>query len=202
MTYHKNKIERGVYGHFSKIKEEFEELEDATQQDNKVLILCELADLIGAMEGYLETNHPGITISDLIKMKNATKAAFLSGTRKMDEIAIEAPWLNTITPIGLTLSETCRLSAARDIKLFLTKTMQFFTTVPKISETDTALILYWSEHPVDFYADITFTGDGTFSLIARHKKLGDAVLNHMPIGRIDNDLSWLVELKPILKETV
>lgn len=202
MAYHKNKIERGIYGNFSKIKEEFDELEDATQQDNKVLILCELADLIGAIEGYLETNHPGIALSDLIKMKDATKSAFLDGERTTGEIVIDAPWLNIDTSLGRTLSNTCRISAARDVKLFLTKTTRFFTTVPKVSETDTALFLYWSTHPADFYADIKFTGDNTFSVSTKHKILGESVLNNISLSTLDNDLSWLVELKPLLKETV
>ncbi len=79
MGYHINKIERGQFGEFSKIKEEFLEAEDAIEQGNKIMLLVELADLIGAIEGYCE-NH-NITLSDLIKMKEATKRAFTDGTR-------------------------------------------------------------------------------------------------------------------------
>ena len=35
MGYHLRKIEKGTLGEFSKIKEEFEELEDANKQSNK-----------------------------------------------------------------------------------------------------------------------------------------------------------------------
>lgn len=80
MGYHINEIPRGKFGEFSKIKEEFLEVEDALQQGNKIMMLVELSDLIGAIEGYCE-NH-NMTLDDLIKMKEATKRAFGDGTRK------------------------------------------------------------------------------------------------------------------------
>lgn len=80
MGYHSKDIDKGVLGEFSKIKEEFLEAEDAFSQDNKVMVLLELSDLIGAIELYCFKNH-SITIDDLIKMKNATKSAFEDGTR-------------------------------------------------------------------------------------------------------------------------
>jgi hypothetical protein len=81
MGYHINKINTvGVFGKLSKIKEELEELEDAESQDNKILMMVELSDLFGAIEGY--ANNLGLTISDLQKMSDATKRAFLDGTRK------------------------------------------------------------------------------------------------------------------------
>lgn len=80
MGYHIKEIERGEFGKFSKIKEEFIEAEDAFEQGNKIMLLVELADLIGAIEGYCD-NH-NITLKDLIKMKEATKRAFTDGTRK------------------------------------------------------------------------------------------------------------------------
>lgn len=80
MGYHINKIERGEFGEFSKIKEEFLECEDALQQGNKIMILVELSDLIGAIEGYCKKYN--IELEDLLKMKEATKRAFNDGTRK------------------------------------------------------------------------------------------------------------------------
>jgi phosphoribosyl-ATP pyrophosphohydrolase len=79
MGYHLTEIERGEYGEFSKIREEFLEAEDAIEQGNKVMLLVELADLIGAIEGYC-TKH-NITLDDLITMKEVTKRAFSDGTR-------------------------------------------------------------------------------------------------------------------------
>lgn len=79
MGYHKNKIDKGVLGEFSKIKEEFQELEDAFEQENKVLQICELCDLIGAIEFYAKSFN--LTLEDLIKMKESNKNAFLDGSR-------------------------------------------------------------------------------------------------------------------------
>ncbi|MEL7338878.1 MAG: hypothetical protein AAGM67_00225, partial [Bacteroidota bacterium] len=79
--YHKKQVQRGVLGEFSKIREEFEELEDAVEQDAKVLIQCELADLLGAIEFYIEQQFPGLTLDDIIKMKQMTRASFERGIR-------------------------------------------------------------------------------------------------------------------------
>lgn len=79
MGYHNREIERGKYGEFSKIKEEFEELEDAFEQDDKILQICELTDLIGAIEGY--GKKLGVTINDLIKFSDKTKEAFKENKR-------------------------------------------------------------------------------------------------------------------------
>jgi phosphoribosyl-ATP pyrophosphohydrolase len=80
MGYHKNKIEKGKLGEFSKIKEEFLEAQDAFEQDNKIMLLLELSDMLGAIEDFLKKYN--INIDDLIKMKNATQSAFKDGTRK------------------------------------------------------------------------------------------------------------------------
>lgn len=84
MGYHKTNITRGELGKFSKIREEFEELQDALNQDNKVLAICELADLIGAIEAYGETFN--LSLTDLIQMKDSTKSAFLDGSRTSNNI--------------------------------------------------------------------------------------------------------------------
>lgn len=49
MGYHSKPIPRGVLGEFSKVQEEFEELRDAVENDVRILILCELYDLMGAV---------------------------------------------------------------------------------------------------------------------------------------------------------
>ena len=79
MGYHKIKIKKCVLGKFSKIKEEFEELQDAHKQQNKVLEICELCDMIGAIEAYSQSF--GLELKDLIQMKDATKSAFKEGKR-------------------------------------------------------------------------------------------------------------------------
>lgn len=79
MGYHKTEIPRGTYGEFSKIKEEFLEAQDAFEQENSVMLLVELSDLLGAIDGFVGKFN--MTLKDLIKMKNATQGAFQDGTR-------------------------------------------------------------------------------------------------------------------------
>lgn len=80
MGYHNREIEKGVLGEFSKIKEEFEELEDAFEQSDKILQLCELTDLVGAIELYVE-NKFNLTLEDLKKFSDKTKSAFKENKR-------------------------------------------------------------------------------------------------------------------------
>lgn len=80
MSYHVKDIKKGVVGNFSKVREEFEELTDAYEQHDKVLQICELTDLIGAIEAYSEQEF-GLTLSDLKTFSDKTKKAFQSGKR-------------------------------------------------------------------------------------------------------------------------
>lgn len=79
MGYHTKKIPKGELGKFSKIKEEFLELEDANYQQDKILILAELSDLVGAIEAYIAKYN--MDIYDLKKFSDKTKSAFEDGTR-------------------------------------------------------------------------------------------------------------------------
>ena len=78
-AYHLKTIQKGTLGEISKIQEEYLELMDAYSQNNKVLEICELCDLIGAIEAYAQSYN--LTLSDLNKMKEANKRAFQDGTR-------------------------------------------------------------------------------------------------------------------------
>ena len=80
MGYHKKFVPKGKLGEISKISEEYYEFEDAVDQNCKVLVICELCDLIGAIEAYVGGFN--LTLSDLIDMKNLTKSAFEEGSRK------------------------------------------------------------------------------------------------------------------------
>lgn len=77
--YHTRKIEKGNLGMPSKIREEFEEFEDAMKQGNPVMAVHELTDLIGAIEAFVANYN--FTLTDLLTMKEATKRAFRDGTR-------------------------------------------------------------------------------------------------------------------------
>lgn len=81
MGYHLREIEtQGVFGEPSKIREELEELEEALEQDNRILALVELADIYGALEAVAE--RQGTTMAEIAKMSAATNRAFLKGERK------------------------------------------------------------------------------------------------------------------------
>lgn len=80
MSYHiKPIMTRGVFGQPSKIREELEELEEAIEQDNPILIACELSDLYGALEAVAANYN--WSMDDLVKMAAATKRSFMSGER-------------------------------------------------------------------------------------------------------------------------
>lgn len=79
--YHLTEIQKGVLGEVSKIQEELDELKDAHNQQNKILELCELSDLIGAVKYFLNKYHPNTKLSDLEKMADATSRAFETGER-------------------------------------------------------------------------------------------------------------------------
>lgn len=64
MGFHKNIITRGVYGEISKVREELEEAEDAIQQGQTLMLLVELADIVGASAG-VAAKH-GLSINDLV----------------------------------------------------------------------------------------------------------------------------------------
>lgn len=80
-AYHTKVIPRGEFGEVSKIREELAEVEDAIEQNNPLLILCELADMLGAIEGY-SLKHHNISLMELYKMTELTRRAFESGQRK------------------------------------------------------------------------------------------------------------------------
>ena len=79
MGYHKLEIPKGVLGQFSKITEEYIELSDAIQQNDKVLTICELTDLIGAIGHFAKQYN--LSLDDLIAFNKKTESAFKEGKR-------------------------------------------------------------------------------------------------------------------------
>lgn len=71
--YHTVLINKGELGEISKIQEEVDELSDAHKQGVKILMLCEVADLIGAIEHYLNRHFPNFTIKDAHDMSKLTR---------------------------------------------------------------------------------------------------------------------------------
>ena len=81
MGYHTKHIEKGTLGEFSKIREEYEELTDAVNQGSKVMEICQMCDLIGAIKSYAFTQY-NLTLDDLIQFLEKTESAFKDGTRR------------------------------------------------------------------------------------------------------------------------
>lgn len=80
MGYHTASIRKGTLGEYSKIQEEFQELEDAHEQGCKVLEICELCDILGAIDLYAR-NKFNLDISDLLEMSKKTAESFNEGKR-------------------------------------------------------------------------------------------------------------------------
>lgn len=79
--YHLRPIPRGVFGDLSKIAEELEEVRDAEEQGVAIMLLVELGDLYGAIDGYLKKRFPDITMDDLRTFSEVTQRAFRNGHR-------------------------------------------------------------------------------------------------------------------------
>lgn len=62
--FHQVAIEKGEYGKLSKIKEELDEAIDAQNQGNDLMLLIELSDIVGAVEGV--SKQYGFTIEQLL----------------------------------------------------------------------------------------------------------------------------------------
>ncbi len=64
MGYHIREIKKGNYGELSKIKEELEEAYDAEEQGQDVMLIIELSDIVGAVEGV--ALKYGFTLEQLV----------------------------------------------------------------------------------------------------------------------------------------
>lgn len=74
--YHTKPLLKGIYGEASKIIEECDEFVDAYfDQENDLMALCELSDIIGAIDGFLKKYHPTITLETLILMSKSIQNA-------------------------------------------------------------------------------------------------------------------------------
>jgi hypothetical protein len=66
--YHLREIPKGVFGEASKILEEAAEFAEALEQGTKLMAMIELSDMRGAIDGYIQKNHSGLTIADLERL--------------------------------------------------------------------------------------------------------------------------------------
>ena len=72
--YHFKTIDKGEYGEFSKITEEFMEALDSHEQANPIQTLHELSDLLIAIDAY--ANKYNMELPDLIEMASSTSREF------------------------------------------------------------------------------------------------------------------------------
>lgn len=80
--YHLVAIQKGELGELSKIQEELDELKDAMAQGSRIMAAVELADLVGALEAFMDRHLPGTTLDDLRKFSAITQRAFQNGRRQ------------------------------------------------------------------------------------------------------------------------
>ena len=74
--WHVRKIERGVYGELSKVREELEEAEDSIEQNQPVMLIFELSDIIGACGGVAAKY--GLTLDDLVTFSKLRSRVLLT----------------------------------------------------------------------------------------------------------------------------
>lgn len=74
ISFHKDLIDKGIYGELSKITEELQEAYDAQTQGHKLMLLLELADIVGAVEGVLCKSYKDFSLEDLIKFQRLRSA--------------------------------------------------------------------------------------------------------------------------------
>lgn len=83
MGFHTREIKRGIYGELSKIEEELHEAIDALEQGQELMLLIELSDMIGAIEGI--SKKYGFTIEQLLKFSRLrSKVAIEEGNFRKD----------------------------------------------------------------------------------------------------------------------
>lgn len=82
MGFHQKEIKKGIYGELSKIQEELDEAYDAEAQGQDLMLLIELSDMIGAIEGVAKKY--GFTIEQLQRF------ATLRSKVAIEELGIES----------------------------------------------------------------------------------------------------------------
>jgi hypothetical protein len=89
MGFHQATIARGVYGQLSKIQEELDEARDAEAQGQDLMLLIELADIIGAVAGVAQ--RYGFTLGQL-----AAFARLRSEVAREEQVATGDAWAQLV----------------------------------------------------------------------------------------------------------
>ena len=72
--FHVMPVRRGTYGELSKVQEELDEALDAETRGQKLLLMIELSDIIGAVAGVAERH--GYSLDDLIQFSELRRNVF------------------------------------------------------------------------------------------------------------------------------
>lgn len=72
--FHVMPVRQGTYGELSKIQEELDEALDAETRGQKLLLMIELSDIIGAVAGVAERH--GYSLDDLIQFSELRRNVF------------------------------------------------------------------------------------------------------------------------------
>lgn len=83
--FHKRIIKKGVYGELSKIEEELQEAYDAEEQGQDLMLLIELSDMVGAIEGVAKKY--GMNLEQLRNF--ATLRSYVAIEENKEEIQTE-----------------------------------------------------------------------------------------------------------------
>ncbi|AEO93545.1 gp286 [Bacillus phage G] len=81
--FHNRKIQKGIYGELSKIEEELQEAYDAEEQGQDLMLLIELADMIGAIEGVAKKYN--MSLDQLVAFAKLRSKVAIEEERKNDE---------------------------------------------------------------------------------------------------------------------
>lgn len=155
--YHLEDIKKGVLGELSKIQEELDEIKDAENQDCKIMIHAELADLYGAVEAY--ANKYGLTMYDLDKMNQCTKRAFESGRRTSDE----SPKLITFDSIDVEF-ENAIVNNSKEISDVINDSPKYYSFKNK------NIILHSKDFSKGAFITYNFDEDIDFNFFTKHFK--------------------------------
>lgn len=82
--FHEVEIEKGIYGELSKVQEELDEAKDAESQGQDLMLMIELADIIGAAAGVAEKY--GMSLDQLVAFsKLRTEVGIKEERDKLEE---------------------------------------------------------------------------------------------------------------------
>lgn len=136
--YHLAAIPRGVLGEVSKVKEELAELQDALAQNSKVMALVEAADLVGALQAFIDRyqvpvlaeriNVPAFTSdAGLPRLQDAVQALDLSfSAQGATAFGLDSRVIDVVDALHLYLTQNHPGITLADLQTFANITKRAF----------------------------------------------------------------------------